>query len=159
METQKFKMYEKYGKKRNAQSFDLENIFTIKAGKKYNNYEAIQAAREDTEIYPTLEKYGSIEAASSVMNRTKDQLEGYGADLRGVTNLRDVFEMQRAAEIMWQNLPLDIRREFNHSQEDFIKNGQKWINDRIKQIDTERKEAAAKENAAATTTEGVTNNE
>lgn len=43
------------------QKFDPEKIFVIKAGQKINVYDAIQEASVDTDIYKTLEKYGSLE--------------------------------------------------------------------------------------------------
>lgn len=127
METLGLKYRERYGKSRNAMHFDKDEICTVKAGKKYNNYQAIQDAREDTEIYPTLEKYGSIEQASQIMNRTTNELEGFGADLRGIKNLRDIFEIQKQADTLWLNLPLDVREAFGHSKETMIKDGAKIL--------------------------------
>lgn len=145
METLGLKYRERYGKNRNAQSFDKDNIFTEKAGIKFNNYEAIQAAREDTEIYPTLEKYNSIEQASNIMNRGTPELEGYGTDIRGITNLRDIFELQNKADKLWLNLPLDVREAFGHSKETMCKDGVNILNNIIKKKQEEHEKLVKQE--------------
>ena len=56
MEVKNFKI--NIERKRMAQDFNKEEITVTKAGKEINVYNFIQENREDTEIYPTLEKYG-----------------------------------------------------------------------------------------------------
>lgn len=122
-----FKFLENRGKSV-GQDFDKDEIFVIKAGKKINCYEEIQNNREDTEIYPTLEKYGCLDRMQLTV---QDATELY-ADLTGQSfELRDLINQQKKAEEMWNNLPLDVRREFNHSKQDFLNNGTKWLKNKI----------------------------
>ena len=109
---------------RHSQSFDKDTIEIKKAGKTINVYQMIQENREDTEIYPTLEKYGSIE-------RMKLDSEGTYADLRNIKDLRNSIEQVQQADVLWQNLPLDTRREFGHSKKEFIEKGENWLKNKI----------------------------
>lgn len=115
-----------YGKKEQTpgQTYDKDNIFTVKAGKKYNNYKKIQEGREDTEIYPTLEKYGCIDR---MIVKEADVYE----DMRGIKDLRNTMDQLKAAEKIWQNLPVDVRREFNHSKREFLERGEKWAKTKV----------------------------
>ena len=111
-----------------GQEFNKDEIFVIKAGKKINCYEEIQNNREDTEIYPTLEKYGCLDR----MQLSIQDATALYADLTGQKfELRDMINQQKKADEMWENLPLDTRREFNHSKQEFLNNGAKWLKNKI----------------------------
>ncbi len=111
-----------------GQDFNKDEIFVIKAGKKINCYEEIQKNRDDTEIYPTLEKYGCLER----MQLTVNDAESLYADLTGQKfELRDILNQQKKANEMWENLPLDVRREFNHSKKEFLTKGKEWLKNKI----------------------------
>lgn len=122
-----FKFLENRGKSF-GQDFDKDEIFVIKAGKKINCYEEIQNNREDTEIYPTLEKYGCLDRMQlSIQDATT-----LYADLTGQKfELRDMINQQKKADEMWENLPLDTRREFNHSKQEFLNKGANWLKNKI----------------------------
>lgn len=120
----KFKIHN--SEKKPGQKFDKENIHFIKAGKKYNVYELIQEGRTDTEIYPTLEKYGCID-------RLKLNAPEIYADVREAKSLRNQMDSVRKAEEAWQNLPLETRKEFNHSKREFIERGEKYLKNIIEQ--------------------------
>lgn len=110
-------------RERKSKTFDIERKIT-KAGKTYVVYDAIQAARADTEIYPTLEKYGCIDRLGI------DNQKVY-ADITAFGDLRSMHDQQIAAAKMWEELPWDIRKEFNNNIHTFLKEGKGWIEKRI----------------------------
>lgn len=113
------------------QSFDRENITIKKAGKEYNVYDKIQEAREDTEIYQTLEKYGCIDRMMLDHQGVYDDFTQYG-------DLRTLKEQQMKANDMFYNLPLDVRQKFNNDVNQFMKDGQKFVK---KMVDDDIKRA------------------
>ncbi len=116
-------------RERSAQSFDKNKIMLTKAGKTYNVYDKIQEAREDTEIYPTLEKYGCI-------NRMMLNTQGVYDDFTVYKGLRELKEQQKMAEQMFYNLPLETRQKFNNDMNLFVKDGEAYIK---KLLDEEKK--------------------
>lgn len=121
---------------RMAQSFNKNSITLTKAGKTYNVYDKIQENREDTEIYPTLEKYGCID-------RMMLDKKGVYADFQDFKGLREIKEQQIKADEMFYSLPLDVRIQFQNDKNLFMRDGEKWI-----------KEVIAKENNQMTTVTG-----
>lgn len=111
--------YKKW-RKRKQQSFDKENITLTKAGKKFNVYDKIQEAREDTEIIPTLKKYGCIDRMEL------DHHAVYG-DFREYGDLRELKDQQIKATNMFYSLPLETRQKFNNNINTFIKDGEKYV--------------------------------
>lgn len=110
--------------KRFNQDFDKDKIFLTKAGKKFNVYDFIQEGRVDTEIEPTLKKYGCVPVY------TQDTESMY-QDFTAAQDLRGVLDRKIAAENAFYNLPIEVRREFDHNIDNFMKNGEKYIKDRI----------------------------
>lgn len=137
-------------RQRVQQKFDREKIFITKYGKKINMYDMIQQGRQDTEIYPTLEKYGCMENAMAVMNDPAHRESVY-MEFTEMLNMRDLHERQRAADNLWESLPLKIREQFNHDPLEFMQNGEKWLKDYAEQVN--------KNVAASTQTNEVTTNE
>ena len=130
---------------RAQQSFDKEKITIKKAGKEYNVYDMIQEARVDTEIYPTLEKYGCLDKIIC-------EPSGVYADLREAMDLRSIYDQQKKAEELWYQLPLEVRKDFDHSPKKFAENGLEYF----------RQKAEAEKKAAEvnnTTTNNGENNE
>lgn len=119
MDFEKFKWRE-----RKSQTFDKSKISLTKAGKTYNVYDKIQEAREDTEIYPTLEKYGCID-------RMMLDTQGVYADFTSFKGLREMKDQQKTADQMFYNLPLETRKIFNNDKNIFIRDGEKWLKDKI----------------------------
>lgn len=107
-------------RERKAQNFDKDNITLTKAGKTFNVYDKIQEAREDTEIYTTLEKYGCID-------RLMLDAQGVYDDFTKFKDLRGIKEQQKAAEQMFYNLPLETRQHFNNDMNVFVKDGEKYM--------------------------------
>lgn len=118
--------YDEKTRERKAQNYNPKEIFWIKNGEKINVYDFIQSGREDTEIYPTLEKYGSIKRMEL------DTPAVYGK-FTEIQNLRDCLEQKKQADDMWNALPLEIRQTFNHNKYDFMNNGMQWLEKRLKE--------------------------
>lgn len=112
-----------YKRERKALSFDIKEKIK-KAGKEYCVYDAIQEARADTEIYPTLEKYGCID-------RLGIDTQKVYADITAFGDLRSMHDQQIAAAKMWEELPWDVRKEFNNNIHTFLKEGKNWIEKKI----------------------------
>lgn len=122
--------------KRFNQDFDRKKITLTKAGRTFNVYDKIQEAREDTEIIPTLKKYGCIP------NIGMDSELAY-QDFTTAKDLRGVLDRKIAAENAFYNLPIEVRREFDHSIDKFMQNGEKYITKKIEQEKAEAMNQAA----------------
>lgn len=109
-----------------AQNFNKDEIKITMKNQELNIYKMIQDAREDTEIYPTLEKYGSIER---MVMKTPDVYQ----DLREIKDLRSSMDQVKEATKLWENLPLNVRKEFGHSQKEFMEKGENWLKNKIDQ--------------------------
>lgn len=118
MEFEKFKWRE-----RASQHFDKEKIVFEKKGKKINIYDFIQEGREDTEIYPTLEKYGCID--KMILNR-EDVYADY-TELQKMQDLRGVKDFEIQAKTMFYNLPLEVRKEFDNDINKFTRGADNYI--------------------------------
>lgn len=110
---------------RMAQAFDKDSITLTKAGKTFNVYDKIQENREDTEIYPTLEKYGCID-------RMMLNTQGVYADFQEFKGLREMKEQQIKADQMFNSLPIDVRLQFQNDKNLFMRDGEKWVKELIK---------------------------
>lgn len=110
--------------KRFNQDFDKDKITLTKAGVTFNVYDKIQEAREDTEIIPTLEKYGCIPVQSY-------DSEALYQDFTNATDLRGVLDRKIAAENAFYQLPLDVRKEFDNNIDRFMREGDKYLQDKI----------------------------
>lgn len=130
---------------RNQQTFDRENIFIVKAGNKYNVYDMIQEANQDTDIYKTLEKYGSIEP---MMRYDLKEIQEDFDDFETMITLHD---KQQAAQKMWENLSPGIREKFNNDRQKFLDEGPDWL----KKLQTEAAAEAEKNKTPENTTQPV----
>lgn len=122
-------------RERKAMTFNKDKIFVERQGKKINVNDWIQEGREDTEIYPTLEKYNcapSIAAAASVMGKTQAE-EMYG-EIQTINGLRGAIEQAEAAKQMWERLPLNIRAQFGNNSKEFAAKGEAWLKNKIQQF-------------------------
>lgn len=118
MKFEKFKWRE-----RASQNFDKEKIHFVKNGKKINIYDFIQEGREDTEIYPTLEKYGCID--KMMLNR-EDVYTDY-TELQKMRDLRGIKDFENQAKIMFYNLPTEVRKEFDNDINKFTRKADAYI--------------------------------
>lgn len=110
---------------RHQQKFDKKKIHIIKCGKKINVYDAIQEANQDTDIYKTLEKYGTID------NMYRHNKEAILEDFEDYMNLHDLHQLQEKAKNMWENLPAGVREQFQNDRLKFLENGEKWLKNGI----------------------------
>lgn len=122
-------------RQRMTESFDKEKITITKMGKTYNVYDSIQENREDTEIYPTLEKYGCIPQEQLQTDKVMADFTSYG-------DLRDLKDQQIMANNMFYSLPFEVRKNFNNDIHTFIKDGPAYIQ---KKIDEERQKMTAEQ--------------
>lgn len=129
--------YKKRGtRERMPQSFDKEKITWKRAEGEMNVYDFIQAGREDTEIYPTLEKYGSIDVMK--INRgTAEELYQDFTDIQELGGYRGVLEYQQKAKEMFYRLPHDIRKEFDNDINKFTKKGKDYLDKKIQKFKEE----------------------
>lgn len=109
---------------RKAQVYDKDNIFVEIKGEKINVYDMIQEAREDTEITEVLKRYGCIERLGIDPKKTYNSLIE-------INDLRDIYEAKARADKLWEQLPIEVRQEFNNNANEFMKNGEKWLKDKI----------------------------
>lgn len=91
----------------------------VKYGKEYDIQEYIEASRDDTEIIPTLEKYGCID-------RMVVNAEGLYGDFTEYNDLRTSLEKKKQIENMWNQLPTDVKNDFNNDMNEFIDRGMEW---------------------------------
>lgn len=142
----------KRGLKRYTQSFDKDKITLTKAGVTFNVYDKIQEAREDTEIIPTLKKYGCI------------PVQGYDSealyqDFTQAQDLRGALDRKIAAENAFYQLPVEVRREFDNNIDRFMKQGDKYLKNKIEQEQAEKAKLQAEIPVAKTeSVQGEINN-
>lgn len=105
-----------------GQTFGRPKI--VKCGKEIDMHDLIQEARTDTEIYPTLEKYGCLD-------RLELDAEGVYGDFTAMKDLRGLIEQAQAADVMWNNLPKDVRAHFENNKALFVEGGEKYLKDII----------------------------
>lgn len=118
---QKYRLQDNYP---GSQTFDPEKNVIKRKGQTINLYDFIQENREDTEIYPTLEKYGSIDKI--IVDKPKIY-----ADFQELMSLRDIHEQEQKANELWESLPFDIRKEFSNDRLNFMQNGETWLKNKI----------------------------
>lgn len=110
----------------------------VKYGKEIDIQEYIEANREDTEIYPTLKKYGSLKP----LEKSYEAIYG---DFTEYNDLRTCFDKAKQSKQMWDELPQDFKHEFNNDINEFIDRGMEWANNKMKEITAPAPEAPAAE--------------
>lgn len=120
----------------------------MRAGQEIHVRDWIDEAREDTELYKTLEKYGCIDR----MIVNKEQVFG---DLTQVMGLRDSLEQIKQANQLWESLPLDFRREFMNDKAEFMRNGLDVMKKKIEAEKKKQEPAQTVQPAQPAQTEGA----
>lgn len=115
------------GKISPSQDFNHKKITFRKAGKDINIYDLTQAGREDTEIYPTLEKYGILPSVETAAQFLANRAGGFYAEFEQMMDLRDFHEIRQRSNEMWQDLPQEIRDKFHNDKEEFMNEGLDWL--------------------------------
>lgn len=100
------------------------NFKVKQKGKEFNLYDSIQEARQDTELYSVLERYGCIPKHCIDYGKVYE-------DFRGLGDLKDIKMQQIKANEMWEALPFDVRKEFNNDKYLFAKDGEKYIQKKL----------------------------
>ena len=95
-------------------------------GKEFDIYDWIQENRDDTEIIPTLEKYGCLDR----MKVDDNVLYGDMTEIMS-KGLRGILEHEQETQELWDSLPWEYRQEFQNNKALFIENGEKWLKNRI----------------------------
>nr|DAO66050.1 MAG TPA: hypothetical protein [Microviridae sp.] len=136
---------------RRAQEYNKEEIKITIAGEEKNVYQMIQEAREDTEIYPTLEKYGCLDKLGVDNDKMFEDMRELGK-----MNLRDIKEQQKKAMELWYKLPVETRNEFGNNHKEFMEKGEKWLKAKIDKANAEMQAQKLEENVVVKT-EAVNN--
>lgn len=102
---------------RASQKFNRDAIHIVQKGQKLYLTELMEANREDTEVYPTLEKYGCTEKCCK-----QSPLE-FGEQLN--PDLMTAVEIMRKGEEIWSSLNIKTREFYENSKEKFIQNAHK----------------------------------
>lgn len=138
--------------------FDAKQMFdkdlkVTKQGKTFKMYDAIQEANVDTDIYEVARKYGMVgaekECAETYMQKNLTELD---EAFQEFMDMRSVLDKKIQAENMWNDLPIEIKRQFNNDVNEFMDNGPDWIkqqveleNQRLAQQETVSPKPAEKE--------------
>lgn len=131
MAEEKYRVAYKCYSSKHVQNFDKEKISLTRCGKTFNLYDFIQSNREDTEIYPTLEKYGCID-------RMQVTAEGTYKDITNAMDLRGLYDQEVELKNIFESLPLEERRYFNHDFYNFKENGLKYYEEKAQKEIAER---------------------
>lgn len=118
--------FDKHTREDYQQSFDRTKITYVKCGKEINIYDEIQANRTDTEIIPTLRKYGNLKPLEVDYQGMYGEFEKM--------DLRDVYELKEKAENMYDQLPAEIKAQFNDDPREFLEKAPKWLEEKIKTL-------------------------
>lgn len=102
-------------------TFFPKEIFITIGGKKQNIRKIIATNAENTGIYEQIELYGLNPIAPVDVNEVIEDYTQIAGDLRSV------IEQGQLAKQMFKNLPLQIRQEFNHDEELFMREGPTWM--------------------------------
>lgn len=120
----------------------------IKFGKEIDVRTWINEANIDCEIYPTLEKYGSLPRQIPDLQQIIGEMEPL--------DLRSYLDREIITTNMWESLPLDVRKEFNHDRHLFADKGLEWAQKKEKErIDKEIADKKLAEELAKNNTTGA----
>lgn len=99
-------------------------------GKEVNLQEFINENNQDCTIYQVYEKYrGDMKMTQAELNTMHHKIAD---ELTEIKDLRSAFEVMKRAEQSWRELPLEVRKEFGHSVQEFQKTGLDWANNKIR---------------------------
>lgn len=116
--------------------------------KKFTNENAI-----DTNIYEVLDKYrGDLKLTQAELQAKYTEISD---DLAEVKSMGEALNLQLKAKQAWNNLPLDIRKQFGNNKTNFLLNGKKWADDKISEYNRLQAEIKAKQEQAIKESEVV----
>ncbi len=117
-----------------------------KYGKEIDIQEYIEAGRDDTEIYPCLEKYGCLKP----LERTPSEIY---ADCTEYNDLRSTIEKGRKLKEIWANMPNHIKNKFNNDPNEFIDRGMDWAKKEMDKQTAEQKKLETLKQQTGNTTQ------
>ena len=109
-----------------GQEFDIKHTTYKKCGKEINVFDEIQANREDTEIIPTLRKYGNLKPLEI-------DAEGMYGEFKAM-NLEDAYAVTEKAQELYDQLPAEIKKIFNDDPKEFLNKAPKWLEEKIQTV-------------------------
>lgn len=118
-------------RKKITQNYDPEKIEVTQAGVTYNVYDRIQDYEPQTNFYKVIEEYNcrpdeAMERMKGKFTEIKgviDQNQSYAEHLMNINKAKEQFDA----------LPVKIKNEFNNSVEEFLENGDKFLNKYFKE--------------------------
>lgn len=124
--------FRKYGfNETNAQTYNHKKIFATKCGKKYNVYDAIQAANVDTDIKEVLKKYHCTADEAAAIMEQRGGIKGIYADIVAIQekceSMADLMQFKDYVQNEFENLPLEMRQKYGNNVEEFLKNANKEL--------------------------------
>lgn len=120
---------------------DKENYKITQYGETVNMYDFIQDNRTDTEILPTLEKYGVAKGMEKLKRYDPENAEKYYGDFRSIKgDFRNLLDQKIAADKMWSNLPMELKQKFGNSQREFLEKGEKWLKSEVEKYNAQFQE-------------------
>lgn len=126
MENKKFATaYDPNDSSKYYQEWNKEKIEITKAGVKFNVYDAIQAAAEDTDIYEVLEKYNCL----TPITRSTEAVYG---DFRNALTLKNICDQQIEIQNIFDTLPIEEKALFGNDVKNYIENGEKYYIEKLK---------------------------
>lgn len=129
-----------------GQSFE-EDPKVKRAGKYISLKDFTNKNAVDSNIYDVLEKYRGD------LKLTQAELQGHyntiSDDLAEIKNMGDALNLQLKAKETWNNLPLEIRKEFGNNKTNFLLNGKKWADKKISDYNKLQAEIKAKQEQRA----------
>ena len=119
-----------------ATSYDEDPKFRI-GGKNVSIKDTQNAAAVDTNIYEVIEKYrGDLKMTAEQLNQFHIEVD---QELSKIKNLPDAMAAIKAGEEAWRNLPLDTRKEFGNNINRFLKEGNTYFKNKIKEFNEQSK--------------------
>lgn len=120
-------------RQRKTFSFNPDEMFIEKAGKKINIQNWIDQNTDETNIYRMIEKYHGVE-------NIEPKLGGIIGDLTEYNGLKDILDKEKKAQNAWNDLPIEIRNQFGNNKYNFIKNGMTWAKNKQKEFEQQKYE-------------------
>lgn len=108
-------------------------------GKMVSLKEYTNTASIDTNIYEVMAKYrGDTQMTAEAM---KTNAMFITEEMAEIKSMGDALNRTIAAKKVWAELPLEIRKEFANSRQNFLLNGKSWAEKKIKEINDLNKPA------------------
>lgn len=121
----------------NATRYSEDPKFRI-GGKDISIKEVQNNAAVDTNIYEVIEKYrGDLKMSAEQLNQFHIELD---ETLSEIKSLPDAMKAIQKGEEAWKNMPLDLRKQFGNSINNFLKNGQSYLKNEINKYNEKFKE-------------------